>query len=68
MAKPKRNATSEMVDSSKQSQNRSDLSNKRQKRNESHANTKNDDPSKMPKKKFFRQRAHANPFSDHALN
>jgi tRNA (guanine-N7-)-methyltransferase len=29
----------------------------------------NDDGSviKMPQKKFFRQRAHANPFSDHKL-
>ena len=23
---------------------------------------------KLPKKKFYRQRAHANPFSDHQLN
>jgi hypothetical protein len=25
-------------------------------------------PIDLPKKKFYRQRAHANPFSDHALN
>jgi hypothetical protein len=24
-------------------------------------------PMDLPKKKFYRQRAHANPFSDHAL-
>ena len=30
--------------------------------------TNNDGRSiKLPKKKFYRQRAHANPFSDHAL-
>jgi len=26
-----------------------------------------DAPSSLPKKHFYRQRAHANPFSDHAL-
>ncbi|KAJ8612634.1 hypothetical protein MRB53_037370 [Persea americana] len=37
---------------------------KRQKREE-YRNTH--DASELPKKKFYRQRAHANPFSDHAL-
>ena len=27
-----------------------------------------EDPTQLPRKKFFRQRAHANPFSDHALD
>lgn len=26
-----------------------------------------EDAAKLPKKKFYRQRAHANPFSDHQL-
>jgi tRNA (guanine-N7-)-methyltransferase len=27
-----------------------------------------DGGAKMPKKRYYRQRAHANPFSDHALS
>lgn len=47
-------------------------SNKRQKREdyrktqENHV-TNNGQVVDLPKKKFYRQRAHANPFSDHAL-
>ena len=44
--------------------------NKRQKRNDFRANLQsstNGKPLEAPKKKFYRQRAHANPFSDHAL-
>ena len=49
--------------------------NKRQKREEykkaqQHYNNAGDgsiDKIELPKKKFYRQRAHANPFSDHAL-
>lgn len=43
--------------------------NKRQKREEyktAQAN-KDDGATELPKKKFYRQRAHANPFSDHQL-
>jgi len=39
---------------------------KRQKREAYKLNLANDD-SALPQKKFYRQRAHANPFSDHAL-
>ena len=40
---------------------------KRQKREE-YRKTHLDNPStSLPKKKFYRQRAHANPFSDHQL-
>ena len=44
--------------------------NKRQKRNDYRANLQastNGTPLEAPKKKFYRQRAHANPFSDHSL-
>lgn len=41
--------------------------NKRQKR-EDYRNAKKEEGSiELPKKKFYRQRAHANPFSDHSL-
>lgn len=42
---------------------------KRQKRDEYRKTIggQNGEPIQMPKKKFYRQRAHANPFSDHAL-
>lgn len=43
--------------------------NKRQKREE-YRNALSDAAAtgaELPKKKFYRQRAHANPFSDHAL-
>jgi tRNA (guanine-N7-)-methyltransferase len=39
---------------------------KRQKREKYKQNLANDD-SALPQKKFYRQRAHANPFSDHSL-
>jgi tRNA (guanine-N7-)-methyltransferase len=39
---------------------------KRQKREAYKQSLANDDAA-LPKKKFYRQRAHANPFSDHAL-
>jgi tRNA (guanine-N7-)-methyltransferase len=31
------------------------------------ANTSGEQSAALPQKKFFRQRAHANPFSDHSL-
>jgi tRNA (guanine-N7-)-methyltransferase len=40
--------------------------NKRQKREE-YKIAKHEKPGEEPKKKFYRQRAHANPFSDHRL-
>ncbi|KAI9681660.1 MAG: tRNA (guanine-N(7)-)-methyltransferase (tRNA(m7G46)-methyltransferase) [Trizodia sp. TS-e1964] len=41
---------------------------KRRKREEYRTATHNDDAStNLPKKKYYRQRAHANPFSDHSL-
>ncbi|KAK4147496.1 putative methyltransferase-domain-containing protein [Dichotomopilus funicola] len=40
---------------------------KRQKREDYRAAMKRDDISELPRKKFYRQRAHANPFSDHQL-
>jgi tRNA (guanine-N7-)-methyltransferase len=43
--------------------------NKRQKRKQ-YKNEREEDATKkqeLPKKKFYRQRAHANPFSDHQL-
>ncbi|KAI1880708.1 hypothetical protein JX265_000948 [Neoarthrinium moseri] len=44
------------------------VSNKRQKRAEYRTARQQDEtPLEMPKKKFYRQRAHANPFSDHQL-
>lgn len=39
---------------------------KRQKREEYKKSLATDEAA-LPKKKFYRQRAHANPFSDHAL-
>ena len=39
---------------------------KRQKR-EAYKKDLKGDEAMLPKKKFYRQRAHANPFSDHAL-
>lgn len=41
--------------------------NKRQKREEYLAASKANGNNGLPKKKFYRQRAHANPFSDHQL-
>jgi tRNA (guanine-N7-)-methyltransferase len=45
--------------------------NKKQKREDYRASLNNIDDEngapKLPKKKFYRQRAHANPFSDHVL-
>ena len=40
---------------------------KRQKREQYLVASKTDGSHKLPKKKFYRQRAHANPFSDHQL-
>ncbi|KAK0628976.1 hypothetical protein B0T17DRAFT_505581 [Bombardia bombarda] len=40
---------------------------KRQKREEYRAALHQDDTTELPRKKFYRQRAHANPFSDHQL-
>ncbi|KAM0794626.1 tRNA methyltransferase [Usnea florida] len=40
---------------------------KRQKREEYRKTHKQDGNAALPKKKFYRQRAHANPFSDHQL-
>ncbi len=42
-------------------------SNKRQKREEYTARQRDEGSAALPKKKFYRQRAHANPFSDHDL-
>ena len=44
-------------------------SNKRQKREEYRKthHMKDGTNTELPKKKFYRQRAHANPFSDHQL-
>ena len=39
---------------------------KRQKR-EDYRKTPGEAPTELPKKRFYRQRAHANPFSDHNL-
>ncbi|KAH8808422.1 hypothetical protein F5884DRAFT_792168 [Xylogone sp. PMI_703] len=41
--------------------------NKRQKREE-YKNARTEGKTELPKKKFYRQRAHANPFSDHRLS
>ncbi|XDG05758.1 hypothetical protein ABKA04_005373 [Annulohypoxylon sp. FPYF3050] len=41
--------------------------NKRQKRQDYRQALKENGTTNMPKKKFYRQRAHANPFSDHQL-
>jgi hypothetical protein len=40
---------------------------KKQKREEYRAAQRQDGTKELPKKKFYRQRAHANPFSDHQL-
>ncbi|KAK3941606.1 intermediate filament protein [Diplogelasinospora grovesii] len=40
---------------------------KRQKREEYRAAIRQDGTTELPRKKFYRQRAHANPFSDHQL-
>lgn len=40
---------------------------KRHNRDKQRATVTKDGVTQMPKKKFFRQRAHANPFSDHLL-
>ena len=40
---------------------------KRQKREDYRAAMRKEDISELPRKKFYRQRAHANPFSDHQL-
>ena len=42
-------------------------SNKKQKRADYRAARQQDGSAEMPKKKYYRQRAHANPFSDHQL-
>lgn len=42
-------------------------SSKRQKREEYRNAHKEEGVTELPKKKFYRQRAHANPFSDHQL-
>jgi hypothetical protein len=42
-------------------------SNKKQKREDYRAAQRQDGVTELPKKKFYRQRAHANPFSDHQL-
>lgn len=41
--------------------------NKRQKREEYRTSHREEAVPELPKKKFYRQRAHANPFSDHQL-
>lgn len=47
--------------------NMAGVANKKQKR-EDYKKSQNERPStEAPKKKFYRQRAHANPFSDHQL-
>ena len=40
---------------------------KRQKREDYRKAHKTEAQTELPKKKFYRQRAHANPFSDHQL-
>lgn len=40
---------------------------KKQKREEYKATLREEGTTELPKKKFYRQRAHANPFSDHQL-
>jgi len=40
---------------------------KRQKREDYRASLREDGVTELPRKKFYRQRAHANPFSDHHL-
>ncbi|KAL2262730.1 hypothetical protein VTK26DRAFT_268 [Humicola hyalothermophila] len=46
---------------------RVDKKNKRQKREAYRAAMRQEGVSELPRKKFYRQRAHANPFSDHQL-
>jgi hypothetical protein len=41
--------------------------NKRQKREDYRTAQREEGTTELPKKKFYRQRAHANPFSDHQL-
>lgn len=41
---------------------------KKQKREEYRAAQREEGVKELPKKKFYRQRAHANPFSDHQLS
>ena len=41
--------------------------NKRANREKYHENKGQDGVAKLPRKRFYRQRAHANPFSDHTL-
>ena len=41
--------------------------NKRQKREDYRAALRQESVTELPRKKFYRQRAHANPFSDHHL-
>jgi hypothetical protein len=41
--------------------------NKKQKREEYKNSIRDEGAAALPKKKFYRQRAHANPFSDHQL-
>jgi hypothetical protein len=41
--------------------------NKKQKRQEYKEKREDGTNTELPKKKFYRQRAHANPFSDHNL-
>ena len=41
---------------------------KRQKREDYRKAPKDDGFMELPKKKYYRQRAHANPFSDHQLS
>jgi tRNA (guanine-N7-)-methyltransferase len=40
---------------------------KRQKREDYRAAHRSEGLAELPKKRFYRQRAHANPFSDHQL-
>ena len=51
----------------KKAQNVDPLNNKRQKREDYRAARRAETLAEMPRKKFYRQRAHANPFSDHSL-
>lgn len=45
----------------------SEPKNKRQKREDYRAALRANGVTELPRKKFYRQRAHANPFSDHSL-
>lgn len=44
-----------------------DKKDRKQKREDYRAALRQDGVSELPRKKFYRQRAHANPFSDHQL-